>query len=191
MSDFVIEIYPQQDTKEQERMHSEIIELFQNGLGIYGNEVNKQHVDNYIQKSIQSDLSNIVETYFTNDKSCFWIAKDKISQKLIGMVGLQYLQQHSQEKDNNENNNGYLVGELRRMSVNLDERKRGIASKLLETLLEFAKEKGFKVIKLSCWVQQIPAINLYKKFGFTMVSDIPRCVNIEKQVYVCDLELKL
>ncbi|KAL9650154.1 hypothetical protein ABK040_011323 [Willaertia magna] len=178
MCDFKIEKYPQHDTTEQEKLRSEILNLFTDGLGMYRDIVNKQHVDNYIQKSILGYISNINDTYFTNAKSCFWIVKNKESQELIGMVGLQYLSiQNSKEN----------VGELRRMNVKESERKKGIASKLLETLIEFAKEKNYSKIKLSCWVQQLAAINLYKKFGFKIVGE-PICVNIEKQVYDYDLE---
>ena len=73
--------------------------------------------------------------------------------------------------------NGSVLGYLG-ISVILDEgyitniavfpefRKKGIASKLLEFLFDFAKQKELSFVSLEVRESNMPAISLYKKFGF-------------------------
>ena len=54
--------------------------------------------------------------------------------------------------------------------VRKDKRKEGIGSKLLEAIFERAKEWKTLSITLEVNEKNIPAINLYKKFGFEQVG---------------------
>ena len=49
-------------------------------------------------------------------------------------------------------------------------RKKGVASKLIEKFEENIKENNVKRIKLNAFPDNIPAINLYTKFGFKCYS---------------------
>jgi ribosomal protein S18 acetylase RimI-like enzyme len=48
-----------------------------------------------------------------------------------------------------------------------DYERMGIASELVRQCVEYAKQNKFKKIKLEVHEDSIPAIHLYKKFGFT------------------------
>ncbi len=53
---------------------------------------------------------------------------------------------------------------------------KGIASALLNFTVEQARERSCKVIRLDTGGQNIPAISLYKKFGFEIVAAAPKKV---------------
>ena len=77
--------------------------------------------------------------------------------------------------------NGEVLGYLG-ISVILDEgyitnvavfpnaRKKGVATKLLDYLFDFAKKKALSFVTLEVRESNIPAISLYKKFGFENVA---------------------
>lgn len=56
-----------------------------------------------------------------------------------------------------------------RMIVKKEYRKRGIGSEILTFLIEKAKEMGFSEITIGVDKDNVAALNLYKKFGFTTV----------------------
>ena len=49
-------------------------------------------------------------------------------------------------------------------------RRQGIGSKLLEYLIDYCKKKNISNITLEVNENNIPAINLYKKYGFEIVA---------------------
>lgn len=50
-------------------------------------------------------------------------------------------------------------------------RKKGVATQLLELAQEKAKQEGCRVLCLNVETENAPAINLYRKFGFKIVSE--------------------
>jgi ribosomal protein S18 acetylase RimI-like enzyme len=68
------------------------------------------------------------------------------------MIGVQ------QHEDN--------VGEIRRLRVRMDQRRRGIGSGLIETALKFCQENGYLKIALDTFMEREPAIKLFEKFHF-------------------------
>ena len=63
-------------------------------------------------------------------------------------------------------NKGENIAELKRMYVKPAARKLGISKQLLEQAILFAKNAGYKKIRLDTLATMTPAINLYKQFGF-------------------------
>lgn len=59
------------------------------------------------------------------------------------------------------------------MTVSARFHRRGIASRLLEQLVDHAKRHGLKEIYLSTIQYRTAAIALYKKAGFKLVKDMP------------------
>ena len=57
-------------------------------------------------------------------------------------------------------------GELRRLSVDINYRRRGLAQALLETAEAYAREQGYTTLSLSTITPLTPAIALYEKFGY-------------------------
>jgi putative acetyltransferase len=61
---------------------------------------------------------------------------------------------------------GIDIAELKRMYVQPAQRGKGLAKDLLQKAINFAKQAGYKKIRLDTLATMTPAINLYKQFGF-------------------------
>ena len=62
------------------------------------------------------------------------------------------------------------VAELKRMYVKPEFQRMGIGENLLKMSISFAREKGYKTIKLDTLNTMTPAMNLYAKHGFVETS---------------------
>lgn len=82
----------------------------------------------------------------------FWVAID--GEKVVGTLSLKNL--------------GNNIGMLKGMYVHSDYRNKRIASKLMETLLEFAKEKKYEELVLDTYDKLDIAIEFYKRRGFIL-----------------------
>jgi ribosomal protein S18 acetylase RimI-like enzyme len=65
------------------------------------------------------------------------------------------------------------VMELTKMAVSPNFQGLGIGSKLMARCVEFAKERGVKIVFLESNRKLTPALNLYRKFGFVEVPEDP------------------
>lgn len=79
----------------------------------------------------------------------FFVAEK--DNKILGYVGISAILDE-----------GYITN----VAVFPEARRQGVASALLETLFDFAKEKGLSFISLEVRESNISAISLYEKFGF-------------------------
>lgn len=61
-------------------------------------------------------------------------------------------------------------GHITNVAVHPDYRKQGIAIKLISHFIGYGKENDFEFLTLEVRESNIPAISLYKKFGFTEVG---------------------
>jgi ribosomal protein S18 acetylase RimI-like enzyme len=99
------------------------------------------------------DIDDIEQAYMSKPGSHFWVAALKGGKcEIVGMIGVQH------HEDN--------VGEIRRLRVRVDQRRRGIGSALIETALKFCQERGYLKIALDTFVEREPAIKLFEKFHF-------------------------
>jgi len=57
-------------------------------------------------------------------------------------------------------------GEIRRLRVRADHRRKGIGSALVEAAVRFCHEKGYVKIELDTFVDREAAIRLFEKFRF-------------------------
>ena len=64
--------------------------------------------------------------------------------------------------------------ELAKMAVGKNFRGFGIGKKLLEACIEYARQNGKKSIILESNRKQVPAINMYRRFGFVEIEPDPR-----------------
>lgn len=102
------------------------------------------------------DLLDIEKIYLFG-KGNFWIALD--DNKLVGTIALKDM----------KNGQGFL----KRMYITKKYRGTGLSTKLLSTLLDFAKSKNFKEIYLSTTNNAHRAIGFYKKSGFVRIKSLP------------------
>ena len=97
------------------------------------------------------DIDDIEWAYMKPPGNHFWVA-ETAKGEVVGMVGVQ-----AHEAD---------CGEIRRLRVGVDHRRRGIGSALVETALRFCQEKGYLKIQLDTFVERGAAIRLFEKFRF-------------------------
>jgi ribosomal protein S18 acetylase RimI-like enzyme len=105
------------------------------------------------------DIDDIDMAYMKTAGNHFWVAEttsdlpsDGAAGEIVGMIGVQ----HHEEG----------VGEIRRLRVRADVRRRGIGSKLIETALHFCQERSYLKITLDTFMEREPAIKLFEKFRF-------------------------
>jgi ribosomal protein S18 acetylase RimI-like enzyme len=98
-----------------------------------------------------SDLDDIQSTYLKHEGSHFWVAQTH-DGKIVGMIGVQ----HHDEG----------VGEIRRLRVSVDYRRRGIGSALLETALRFCQQQQYLKLTVDTFMEREAATGLFRKFGF-------------------------
>ena len=130
----------------------------------------------YIDKSIADDLSHIEGVYLsrtTSPKGNFWVAYREGSDDLLGMVGMQYLNDDECE--------------LRRMSVSTKARRLGVGTLLVQHLLQFARNEGFKKCILSTLTRMIPGRRMYEKLGFVETKTEEVAPNVFVIYYECPL----
>ncbi|HEX2971140.1 MAG TPA: GNAT family N-acetyltransferase [Tepidisphaeraceae bacterium] len=97
------------------------------------------------------DIDDIQNAYMNVPNSHFWVAEDPSGQ-VVGMIGVQ---QHESEE-----------GEIRRLRVTANARRRGIGSALLETAVKFCRDKQHLKVILDTSIDPEPAIKLFEKFFF-------------------------
>ncbi|MFT3789020.1 MAG: GNAT family N-acetyltransferase [Tepidisphaeraceae bacterium] len=98
------------------------------------------------------DIDDIEMAYIQSPGSHFWVAEDEATKKVVGMIGVQ---QHDEG-----------VGEIRRLRVCTEHRRRGIGSMLLQKALEFCRDRNYLKVTLDTFIDRDPALKLFEKFNF-------------------------
>ena len=108
-----------------------------------------------ITLELQPDLNQIAGFYQTNNGN-FWIAK--IDDKIVGTISLLVI--------------GDRKGALRKMFVDKDYRGKefGVGQKLLNILIDWAKQKGFTEIFLGTTEKFTRAQRFYERNGFKEIG---------------------
>lgn len=104
----------------------------------------------YIVRSIDEEIGQIARFYDTAIGNSFWIAER--ANQLVGMYGLERLRDG--------------VVELRRMYVDPDIRRQGLARRMLAHAETVAVEAGYRRMELSTSELQEAALGLYRRSGF-------------------------
>ena len=109
------------------------------------------------------EIGNILQNQFDNfwntnilkqeveNKSCKYIVAKSDDGEILGFAGILI---------------NVDVVEIMNIVVKKTHRNQGIGQKLLEKLIELAKQTNLNIIDLEVDSKNIPAINLYKKLGF-------------------------
>jgi len=152
----------------------------------------------YIRNALAQDVcvSGIQKTYFDTG-GYFWVAVDKTYNEVVGCVALQGLEADSKARQPQSNSNkadaqnglqcemapaeaadkrtrADRIGELRRLSVDPEHRRWGIARHLLAHLENFARQQGYTHIMLTCSNYQANARQLYASSGFAKTDEMER-----------------
>ncbi len=94
---------------------------------------------------------NILKSELENCNSKYWVAK--LNNKIVGFAGIIPILDEA---------------DITNIVVHKDFRNQKIGSLLLENLISMAHILNIKLINLEVRRSNIPAINLYKKYGFTI-----------------------
>lgn len=101
------------------------------------------------------DIDNIDQVYMKSPSHHFWVAT-AADDEVVGMLGVQHHESG--------------VGEIRRLRVARQHRRRGIGSMLLETALRFCQHRGDVKITLDTMMEREQAMPLFEKFHFRLHS---------------------
>ncbi|HEY8749857.1 MAG TPA: GNAT family N-acetyltransferase [Tepidisphaeraceae bacterium] len=96
-----------------------------------------------------ADIDNIIGEYMKSGNH-FWVAE--ADGPIVGMIGVQ----HHDEG----------VGEIRRLRVHPDYRRRGIGTALVETAVRFCREQNYLKVTLDTFMERDPALKLFEQFKF-------------------------
>jgi len=115
---------------------------------------------------------NILESEFKNDQTEYYVIIDY--SKVVAFAGI-------------------LVGvdscEIMNIAVNKDFRRTGYGSKMLKYLIKRTKELGKEELLLEVNEKNTPAIELYKKFGFTIDGYRKNYYNGKEDAILMNLQL--
>ena len=79
-----------------------------------------------------------------------------------------------------------------RFGVNVEYRSRGIGGAAIDYAIAFAEHSGAKYVRLLVGTENIPAINLYKKKGFSRINGISLLqINDDTKLYEYGFEKRL
>jgi ribosomal-protein-alanine N-acetyltransferase len=98
------------------------------------------------------DIDDIEAVYMHTSGNHFWVAENQ-QGKVVGMIGVQ----HHEEG----------VGQIRRLRVAQDHRRRGIGSALLETAIKFCRENQYLKVAMESFTEREPAVEMFRKFAFS------------------------
>ena len=114
----------------------------------------KDAFEDYIAASLAEEIDRI-PAYYGERNGWFWIAT--IDQQVVGMFGLEP--------------SGPGAMELRRMYVDPDYRRRGIAQNMLQRAEAFCRDSHQSRLDLSTSEIQSDAVAFYKSAGYQLVRE--------------------
>jgi GNAT superfamily N-acetyltransferase len=108
----------------------------------------------YIARSLIEEIDRVAG-YYGERNGGFWVAMD--GQRVVGMFGLEP--------------SGEAAMELRRMYVDPDLRRRGIARRMLDFAEQECRKRNRPRMDLSTSELQRDALSLYRNAGFDLVRE--------------------
>jgi GNAT superfamily N-acetyltransferase len=110
--------------------------------------------EGYITRSLREEIDRIAD-YYGETQGGFWVAVE--GPRLVGMFGLELVSPG--------------VMELRRMYVDPDAQRRGIARKMLRFAEDECRRRTIGRLDLSTSELQGPALSLYQNAGYELVRE--------------------
>ncbi|RTL71372.1 MAG: N-acetyltransferase [Hyphomicrobiales bacterium] len=114
----------------------------------------KEAFEAYIQRSLEEEVDRITE-YYAERNGRFWVAVD--DRALVGMFGLEPSEEDAME--------------LRRMYVDPQSRKQGIARQMLRFAEDECRRRNRLTMHLSTSELQSAALALYRNSGYVLVRE--------------------
>ncbi|XP_078392778.1 N-acetyltransferase 8B-like [Cetorhinus maximus] len=137
----------------------------------------------YVRESLREDLADIEGRYLREAGGGFWVALEEGGGRLAGTVGAL------------PDPGDPAACQLARLSVDRRYRRHGLGARLTQTVLDFARARGYHRCSLQTSNVQEPALRLYRRLGFRLVSSTrPPSAGLLIQlsnIRVCTLEMRL
>ena len=138
-----------------------------------------------VRSATQEDLTGVLEI----DKLSFsnpWDRQflENISKAIFLVLGQQEVYGFLIAGCRNRN----VSANLLKIAVHPEHRRKGIASNLINKLVEMLRDRQIGEVEVIVLKTCKPAISLYKKVGFKLVSTIPQVSNNDD---LCVMKLKL
>ncbi|KAM8757039.1 putative N-acetyltransferase camello [Acanthopagrus schlegelii] len=114
----------------------------------------------YVRNTLRTDMQDIPGNYLSRPDDCYWVAEAEVEgiAQIVGMVAVVGKQSGDER-----------YGELFRMIIAPTCRRMGLGVRLVQTVIDFCKERGFSAVMLETNCNQQAAVALYKKLGFSLV----------------------
>ena len=116
----------------------------------------KDQFEGYIERSLDEEIDRI-DDYYRDHSGGFWVAIDGEREGVVGMFGLEQIAPDAME--------------LRRMYVDPNQRRRGIARKMLAFAETECARRGFRHLDLSTSQLQGEALALYRGAGYQLLRE--------------------
>jgi len=97
------------------------------------------------------DIDDIDSAYMRTSGNHFWVAEGQLGE-VVGMIGVQ----HHEEG----------LAQIRRLRVAEVHRRRGIGTALLETAVQFCRDKQYLKVTLDTFAERESAVDMFQKCGF-------------------------
>ena len=123
--------------------------------GHFPAETAQQALDDYIHSALTGDLADITATYLERSGSNFWIAEQ--DGQPIGCLGV-YRRSDAE-------------AEIRRVAVDRNARRSGVASRLMDQAEAFCRAAGYARIILWTASFLTAAIDMYQRRGYRRVAE--------------------
>jgi GNAT superfamily N-acetyltransferase len=114
----------------------------------------KDAFESYIARSLTEEIDRVAE-YYSERNGGFWVAVDGVG--IVGMFGLEP--------------SGEAAMELRRMYIDPDFRRRGMARKMLDFAEQQCRRRQRPRMNLSTSELQREALALYRNAGYALVRE--------------------
>jgi GNAT superfamily N-acetyltransferase len=114
----------------------------------------KEQFEAYIERSLAEEIDRI-EEYYRDRNGGFWVAID--DNHVVGMFGLEQIAADAME--------------LRRMYVDPNQRRRGVARTMLAFAEAECRQRGFRCLDLSTSELQREALALYRNAGYRLLRE--------------------
>jgi GNAT superfamily N-acetyltransferase len=133
---------------------SDVRELFIRINRLLAPESMKDAIEGYIARSLTEEIDRIID-YYSERNGGFWVTDD--GGRIVGMFGLEP--------------SGNAAMELRRMYVDPDMRRRGIARGMLDFAEQECRRRNRFRMDLSTSEIQAEALALYRNAGYELVRE--------------------
>lgn len=113
----------------------------------------------YVQLKLRTDMKDISASFLRRPDDCFWVAEAEIdgTLQILGTVAIKTTQRGEERQ-----------AQLCRLAITSSCRGMGLGIRMAKAAIDFCKERGILELVLETSSPQMPAVNLYKKLGFSI-----------------------